>query len=929
MRSNGGETNRTPEERARQRIDAVLRASGWVVQSLGMVDLSAGPGVAVREYPTDTGPMDYLLFVDREPVGVIEAKREEEGHRLTTVEEQSLRYASAALKHLGTCKLRFVYESTGVITHFTDHADPRPRAREVFGFHRPETLARWRAEAASLRSRLQDLPELQPDGLRECQFRAIANLEASLKVNRPRALIQMATGAGKTYTAITSVYRLLKHAGVRRVLFLVDTRNLGVQAEGEFHQYVPQDDNRKFTELYTVQRLRSPHVPTDGQVCISTIQRLYSILRGEPLDEDAEDVPAGGIRRREPLPVVYNPAVPPEFFDVIVIDECHRSIYNVWRQVIEYFDSFLVGLTATPDDRTFAFFRQNVVSEYSLEQSVVDGVNVDHRIWRIDTELTRQGALIEAEEVVERRERLSRRRRWEQIDEPLEYEAAKLDRSVVNPSQIRTVIRAFRDALPRMFPERSLEDGTQEVPKTLIFAKTDSHADDIIQIVREEFDAGNVFCRKITAQAEGDPQSVLNSFRNDYNPRIAVTVDMIATGTDVKPIECLVFMRDVKSRNYYMQMLGRGTRSLDAEGLRLVNRSARRLKDQFVLVDAVGVTRSEKMESGSLERKPTESTRKLMQAVSVGVRDEDTLSSLAGRLARFARRLSPEEQRQVREITGGADLQQIASELLAVDDPDAIEAEARERFALPARANVEPAQREQVREERARRATAPITGALTTFLEQVRERQEQVVDHSNLDRLTGSDWGEDAEARRRALTEGFREWLESHRDDLAALTIFFQQPYRRKELTARMIREVLETLKRERPALAPARVWEAYAELDEVRVTRPEKELAQIVALIRRVCGWDEKLTPYADTVRANFKRWVFGRHAGNAPKFDEAQMAWLEMIRDHIATSIHFSPEDLDYTPFDAQGGRGRMWELFGEEMDAVIDEMNDELAA
>lgn len=927
--------NQNPEQRARDRIDDQLRSAGWVVQSLDELNPAAARGVAVREYPTDSGPMDYLLMVDGESVGVIEAKREEEGHRISKVEEQSARYANANLKHIGKADLRFIYEATGQISRFTDRHDPIPRARELFQFHRPETLADWHTQPAPFRERLQALPTLQPDGLRDCQFHAINHLETSFKENRPRALIQMATGAGKTFTAITSIYRLLKHAGAKRVLFLVDTRNLGVQAENEFHQYLPQDDNRKFTELYTVQRLRSPHVPTDGQVCISTIQRLYSILKGEPLEEEAEDeLPGLDALRKDPLPVVYNEKVPPEFFDVIVIDECHRSIYNLWRQVIEYFDSFLVGLTATPDNRTYAFFKQNVVSEYPLEQSVVDGVNVDHFIWRIDTRLSREGGKIEAEETVEHRDRLTREQRWQQLDEDLEYQGAQLDRSVVNPSQIRTVVRAFRDALPRMFPDRRLPEGEGgpagvEVPKTLIFAKTDSHADDIINTVREEFAESNDFCRKITYRIEGDPQSLLNSFRNDYNPRIAVTVDMIATGTDVKPLECLLFMRDVKSRNYYMQMVGRGTRSLDADGLRLVNRSATGPKAHFVLVDAVGVSESRKMETGSLERKPSVPMKDLMQAVTMGVRDPESLTSLAGRLARFSKRLNDEQHQEVREITGGPDLNTIASELLATDDPDALRRAARETHKLPETAEPSPEQLESVREERAKAATAAITGPLTTYLEDVRQRQEQVVDDINPDEVTTSDWETDAETHREQLRQEFTEWLEAHRDDIDALTIYYQQPHRRREITARAIRELLEALRREKPKLAPARVWDAYARLDEVQARRPETELAQIIALVRRVVGLDKQLTPYADTVRANFKRWVFGRHSGNQPKFNEEQMAWLEKIRDHIAASFHVTVEDLDYAPFDAEGGRGRMWQLFGEDMETVLDQMNDEMAA
>lgn len=923
-----------PEQQARRRIDRQLEASGWTVQTMHELAPNVACGVVVREFPTDTGPMDYLLMVNGQAVGVIEAKREEAAERLNVVEDQSSRYANSALKHLGQVALYFVFESTGTITWFTDLRDPVPRARELFQFPRPETLARQLAEAQTLRARLQALPAsapLGPTGLRDCQFQAISRLEASLAEGRPRALVQMATGAGKTFTAITSIYRLLKFGGVRRVLFLVDTRNLGEQAEGEFAQYLPQDDNRKFTELYTVSRLTSSHVPADAELIICTIQRLYSILKGEPLDEVDEESPPEGLEvlRREPLPVVYNAKIPPEFFDAMVIDECHRSIYNLWRQVLEYFDSFLVGLTATPDSRTYAFFQQNVVSEYTLEQSVVDGVNVDHRVWRIDTEVTRQGSRIEAEELIEKRERLTRRRRWQQLDEPLDYQGSQLDRSVVNPSQIRIVLQAFRDGLPQMFPERVDREGRVEVPKTLIFAKTDSHADDIIRIAREVFAERNDFCKKITYRIDEDPRSVLASFRNDYLPRIAVTVDMIATGTDVKPLECLLFMRDVKSRNYYMQMVGRGTRSLDADGLRAVSPTAKGPKEGFVLVDAVGVKDSEKRETGALEKAPTVSTRDLMTGVTLGVRDEETLSSLSGRLARLAKRLDAEQHAQVREQTGGVGLNELASRLLGVDDPDAIEVEARQRFDLAEQETVTSEQRDQVREARAATACAPINGPLTTLLEELRQRSEQVVDDLNLDRLTHSGWEGELETHREVLRRDFAEWLQSHRDDLTALTIYYAQPQRRAELTQAMIKALLATLKREKPGMAPARVWEAYAALDDVTVKQPRSELAQIVALVRRVCGWDETLTPYAETVRRNFKRWIFDRHAGNRTKFTPEQRAWLEMIRDHVAASFHIELEDFDYAPFDGEGGIGAMVELFGEELDPLLNEINDALAA
>ena len=549
--------NQNPEQLARDLIDAQLRAAGWVVQEKSSFNFHEGEGQAIREYHTDTGPADYVLFLGPgNPVGVIEAKKETLGHNLTTVEDQTVEYSISKLKWIQKTglPLPFLYEATGVVTRFTDQRDPKPRSREVFSFLRPETLRELLALEASLRTRLQDLPQLDPTNLRDCQINAITQLDVSLKAARPRALVQMATGSGKTFTAITAIYRLLKFSRAKRILFLVDTRNLGEQAEQEFMAFTPSDDNRKFTELYSVQRLSSSHVPKDAQVCISTIQRMYSILQGKELDASDEEGNPAEVRprRKEPFPVAYSEKVPIEHFDFIVIDECHRSIYNLWRQVIEYFDAFLIGLTATPDNRTYAFFKQNVVSEYTHEQAVADGVNVGNEVFLIETEVTQNGGTV-LKGLVEKREKLTRAKRWEQEDEDAKYSGKTLDRDIVNPTQIRTVIRAFRDSLPTIFPDR------EEVPKTLIFAKTDSHADDIINIVREEFDEENRFCKKITYKNEEDPKSVLSQFRNDFFPRIAVTVDMIATGTDVKP---LVKIRPFNDN----RVTGRRDQWLDANG---------------------------------------------------------------------------------------------------------------------------------------------------------------------------------------------------------------------------------------------------------------------------------------------------------------------------------------------------------------------------
>lgn len=961
--------NQNPEQLARDRIDAMLVLAGWVVQHAKQVNLAAALGVAVREYPTDDGPADYVLFVDWKPVGIIEAKREDEGHRLNVVAEQSARYATAKLKYLNNDTLPFIYESTGIVTYFTDLRDPKPRGRELFHFQRPETLAEWLRQTKTLRARLQEIPALSPVGLRPAQIDAITKLERSFKDNRPKALIQMATGAGKTFTACTFVYRLLKHADAKRILFLVDTRNLGEQAEQEFMAYRPTDDNRSFTELYNVQRLSSSHIAPDSQVCISTIQRLYAILKGEELEASAEEENPNEstwmqqqVDNKEPLPVAYNPKVPIEQFDFIIIDECHRSIYNLWKQVLDYFDASLIGLTATPDKRTYGFFNENVVSEYTYEDSVIDGVNVPYDVYMIETEISKKGAVIQSGWQVERREKLSRAKRWAQQDEATTYGKNDLDKAVVNPSQIRNIIREYRDALKRtIFPNRIEADGKYQVPKTLIFAKTDSHADDIIRMVREEFNEGDEFCKKVTYKAVEDPKSTLNKFRNDYYPRIVVTVDMIATGTDVKPLEVLLFMRDVKSLGYFEQMKGRGTRSMVADSLVLVS-SAAQAKTHFVIVDAVGATKSKKTDSRPLERKHSVPMKDLLGAVAMGVVEEDLFLSLANRLIRLDKQLTETEQQKMVEVTGGKNLKQMTKELLAAFDPDAIaekgddavgndgigndavgrDAVGRDAVCRDAVNRVSTddvdvngtdadADRDainRVSTALARIAASTFTGVVNEHIENVRKQHEQIIDHHNIDTVTRSEWDTTATERATALVKDFVAFMASKKEEIAALSIFYDQPYQRRNITYRMIKEVMDKLLTERPLLAPLHVWEAYAQLEDVKSKRPESELTALVSLIRRVCGIDGTLTGFDSTIDRNFQNWVFGKQAGPL-KFTEEQMQWLRMIKDHVAQSFHIEVEDLDFTPFDAKGGRGKMFQLFGKEMDGVIEELNEALVA
>ncbi len=925
-----------PEAQARQQIDLKLEQAGWVLQDLKQLNLGKCVGIAVREYPTDTGPADYVLFVNRNAVGVIEAKKDSAGENLTVVEDQTQRYATANLKwRKDNTPLRFLFEATGQIIRFTDGADPMPRSREVFHFFKPETLAAWLAQTETLRRRLaEQMPALPERNLRDCQISAVTGLEKSLALNKPRALVHMATGAGKTFTAITSVYRLLKFGGAKRILFLVDTRNLGKQAHQEFMAYTPPDDGRKFTELYNVQRLASPSIDPHSQVCISTIQRMYSILSGEPIDESAEDVSLNEVQQtaKQEKFVRYNSAVPVETFDFIIIDECHRSIYNLWKQVLDYFDASLIGLTATPDKRTFGFFFENIVAEYTYEQSVADGVNVGYDVYEIETEITQKGAALRAKEWVDHRDRATRKKRWGETEEDTAYTGKELDKSVVNVSQIRQVIQTMKTAVEtQIFPAR------KETPKTLIFAKTDSHADDIINIVREVYGQGNAFCKKVTYRAEEDADSILSSFRNDYNPRIAVTVDMIATGTDVKPLEVLLFMRDVRSKGYYEQMKGRGVRSLDGDNsLKRVSNSADGAKTRFVLIDAVGVEKSIKTESRPLEKKPGVALKDLLQGVAMGSRDDDTVLSLANRLVRLAKQLDDKAQARIEKISGGIPVGELGKGLITALDPDAIVqaalATAKAKGITRTEDTLLPEEIEAARAERVAAACEPFDKPeLRDEIDNARREREQLIDHINLDQVTFSGFSEQAEAQAKAVIQTFAEYIAQHKDEIAALGFFYQQPYQRRALTFDMLEDLHAHLSKPPLMLTTERLWNAYdrVQTSAVKGVDRKRQLTDLVSLLRFALGLDGELKPFADEVDKRFQTWIFRHNAQRGTAFTPEQTEWLRLMKDHIASSCSISRDDFDYAELADKGGLQKAWGLFGKELDTLMNEMNMELVA
>ncbi|WP_428056332.1 DEAD/DEAH box helicase family protein [Candidatus Avelusimicrobium fimicolum] len=874
----------TPEEIARQQIDEKLTQAGWLVQDRKEFDRFAGLGVACREFVMEDGTeADYLLFVDGKAAGVIEAKKA--GIVLSGIENQSKGYSChlpAYVKHY-QLPLPYIYESNGSETFFTDLRDPHPVARPVFHFHQPGTLKESLDKGPSLRARLQNLPVLQKGNLRDCQFTAIQNLEKSLALGKPRSLIQLATGAGKTYTACNFTYRLLKYAKAKRVLFLVDRNNLGRQTYKEFQSFRPDDDNRLFTSLHLVQHLKSNIINPDTEVVITTIQRLYSMLCGETeFDEGNEEVSAYESAALANVQVSYNPQIPPEFFDFIITDECHRSIYGLWRQVLEYFDSFLIGLTATPSKQTLGYFNQNLVAEYPYERSVADNVNVGYNIFRVKTEISDKGGKVEAGYTIPKIDRKTRHKIYETLDEDLEYKPEQLDRSVTALNQIRTVLEAYKQNLfTQLFPERE----PTWVPKTLIFAKDDNHAENIVRIVREVFNADNDFCKKITYNVSGvKPEDLIQEFRISPAFRIAVTVDMIATGTDIKPLEVLIFMRDVHSELYYEQMKGRGVRTIPISDLKSVTPNAV-CKSKFILIDAVGVTESKKSVQPPLERKKGVPFRKLLEQLGQGRCDDAALSSTAARLAALGNALNEEKQAQVKEICGKS-LQELSNSLLDAIDPDKLEGKTEAETA-------------RLRDDAIRPFSSP---KVRDFLLTQARNAYMYVDDISTDKVI-----EFAPVKERAegIIKSLKEFIELHKDELAALSVIYHKSYGKERLTYDGIKELSDALVNNAPSLSIPVLWGAFMQVSPNKVQRaktPEKMLTNVIQLMRFALGQDAELKPFDTAASQRYNLWL-GRQKKRGIVFSSDQLGWLEEIKNFIVYNSSMTEKDVQETLNDKGG--------------------------
>ncbi|MFI9600918.1 DEAD/DEAH box helicase family protein [Streptomyces sp. NPDC052043] len=953
------------EVQVRERLDAMLRAAGWDVQNGGAhLNLHVqgdrrGNGVAVREVTTAKGRADYALYVDRKLVGVIEAKRE--GADLSAAETQADRYAdhlTDAQQRLNAWRtpLPFRYVSDGGETRFRSILDPDSRTRRIFSFHQPRTLARWvrQAEedeqAPSYRARLRwRMPDLDERPLRPAQIKAVRGVEDSVALGKgqhgmgqSRSLVQMATGAGKTFTAVTFSYRMLKYARAERVLFLVDRNNLGVQAFAEFENFKTPDTDRKFADLYNVQRLGAEGMFASSKVVISTVQRLYMELTGASLpgsdrgdgeiDYDV-DVP-GGIR------VGYNTDIPPEAFDLIVVDECHRSIYGKWRSVLEYFDAPIVGLTATPVAQTFGYFNGNLVSEYSYQEAVADRVNVDFSVYEIETRITAEGGVI-AHGTIPVRDRRTRRQRYEDIDEDIEYGANQVGVGVISKDQLRTVVQTFHDRLfTEIFPERAKHDPAtgalrcdeMYVPKTLVFAKNDNHAEEIVEVVRDVFGKGNDFCAKITSAARNASER-LAAFRNLPELRIAVTVDMIATGTDVKPLECLLFLRDVKSWAYFEQMKGRGARTLSLTDFEKVTPGVGP-KTRFVIVDAVGVTKKPKVDAAPLERHTEKqiSLEKLLRKTAANTIEEEEVSTLAARLAKLDIQMTDEERAEIQRLSGGLELKKIVHGMVEAVSADR-QMEVREAAERAGR-DPERAVRDLIEQSvRPLAATPPLRARLL----EMRRAKDILYDENGTDELLRAGAVADDED---AATETVRDWrryIAENRDEIAALSVAFSAGSDVPPGVAMdRLKDVVRSIARPPRAWTPDRLWKAYEKVGEAVTDGAQRKhtVSDLLALLRyELAGGAAQGAPaprpHEELVRERYQAWIARQEQAGA-RFTERQRWWLDRIAAATAERVRFDTADLDYAPFTSHNGTdGFIAEFGGTRAEHIINELDRELSA
>ena len=862
----------TPEEKARQKIDQWFTDAGWEVINRDDYEPTC-TAVAIREGLLKGNlEADYFLFINGKAVGVLEAKREETDAFSSIVCEQAALYARSVPNIYQTYQkpLPFIFTSNGKELYFCDFREQDHYFKQIMTIPTPHELVK----KLGINDYFAGLPTLRKKGLRDCQYEAITELEKSFRAGQNRALMVLATGAGKTYTACLAAYRMLSYTPMRRVLFLVDRNNLGKQAEGEFGTFRLTENGEVFSTIFTVNRLRSSSIPSDSSVIISTIQRLFSFLKGDAIEDNEDD------DENEPTEEVAlppNPNLPHDYFDMIIVDECHRSIYGNWRKVLEYFDTArLVGLTATPIPETMAFFNNNRIVNYTLEKSIVDGVNVDCRVYRIKTQVTETGGAILEGEKFKEETRYTGEVKTVSSKETKTYTNKELNRSVINPAQIKLILSTYRDVVyTELFNDPQREPNMDYLPKTLIFALNEAHATNIVQIAKEVFGrTDDRFVQKITYSA-GDSNELIRHFRNDKDFRIAVTCTLVATGTDVKPLEVVMFMRDVESLPLYIQMKGRGVRTIGDEQLRNVTPNAFS-KDCFYLVDAVGVTEHEKTIPTATDEATTKiiTLRELLECISHGYISDEYLKRLAATLARIFNKADDSQRKEFARLSHD-DMKELSARIY-----DALEKSTLPPFVSTEKPNLE---RKGLVSPLANHADARryllilAAGFVNTLM-------------PGEDTLISKGFSiEDA----KNTTEAFEEFCRENADEIEALRIIYNNEG--EPITYSMLKDLEHKLKMVNNHFAPKQIWNSYAILSPGKVkrstTKEESDaLTNIIQLVRYAFRQIERLDSVVTTSKQYFNLWL----GQNQREITDKQREVISRIVDYIASNGACTVRDI-----------------------------------
>ena len=862
----------TPEEKARQKIDQWFTDAGWNIVDREDYEPTCS-AVAIREGLLKGNlEADYFLFINGKAVGVLEAKREETDAFSSIVCEQAALYAKSVPNIYQTYQkpLPFIFTSNGKELYFCDFREQDHYFKQIMTIPAPHELVK----KLGINDYFAGLPTLRKKGLRDCQYEAITELEKSFRSGQKRALMVLATGAGKTYTACLAAYRMLSYTPMRRVLFLVDRNNLGKQAEGEFGTFRLTENGEAFNTIFTVNRLRSSSIPSDSNVVISTIQRLFSFLKGETIednDDDDENEPA------EEVILPPNLDLPHDYFDMIIIDECHRSIYKNWRKVLEYFDTArLVGLTATPIPETMAFFNNNRIVNYTLEKSIVDGVNVDCRVYRIKTQVTETGGAILEGEKFKEETRYTGEVKTVSSKETKTYTNKELNRSIINPAQIKLILSTYRDVVyTELFNDPQRESNMDYLPKTLIFALNEAHATNIVQIAKEVFGrTDDRFVQKITYSA-GDSNELIRQFRNDKDFRIAVTCTLVATGTDVKPLEVVMFMRDVESLPLYIQMKGRGVRTIGDEQLRNVTPNAFS-KDCFYLVDAVGVTEHEKTIPTATDESTTKiiTLEELLERISHGYFPDEYLKRLAATLARIYNKADDSQRKEFARLSHD-DMKELSARIY-----DALEKGTLPPFVSTEKPNLE---RKGLVSPLANHADARryllilAEGFVNTLM-------------PGEDTLISKGFSiEEA----KCTTEAFEEFCRENADEIEALRIIYNNES--EPITYSMLKDLEHKLKMANNHFAPKQIWNSYAILSPSKVkrstTKEESDaLTNIIQLVRFAFRQIDRLESVVITSKQYFNLWL----GQNQREITGKQREVISRIVDYIASNGACTVRDI-----------------------------------